>query len=183
MLFIAAGNESYAQMFGERSVGGQGMLRGNERFLRGNRSPRDFVGADRTEQSGFVGSQQALTTGRVRPATEGFRLETNNPRRINRPIAPQPASGMYYPRLEVVWDRDAELDREVSNRTTNTMAKLYERIGRLGGSQAHIAINGSMAVLHGQVDSSRTAELLEQMLRFEPGIDEVRNELQIVPGT
>ena len=81
---IAAEPSRCACVFGERSVGGMGLLKGNERFC-GNRSRRDFVGADRGEQSSFVGAQQALATGRVRAATEGLRIDSTNPARINRP--------------------------------------------------------------------------------------------------
>lgn len=179
MLSIAIGNVACAQMFGDRPVVGQGMLQGNERFLRGNRSPRDFVGSNRADQTSFVGSQQALTSGRVRPATEGFRLEATNPRRINRPIPPQPARGMYYPRLEVDWEPNNELNHDISARTSTTLARLEQRVQRLGGTQVQIELSGSTATLRGRVESGKVAELLEQLLRFEAGIDEVQNELQI----
>lgn len=167
-----------AQMFGQQPMGAQGMLRGNERFLRGNRSRRDFVGSDRVEQSSFVGAQQALATGRVRTAVEGVRLEAGSQRR-NRPIPSQPARGMYYPRLEIAFESAAPRSDESILRDSTTSDRLRERIQRVGGSQVQLLLNGSQAILQGSVQDARTAELLLQMLEFEPGIDEVQNMLEL----
>ena len=49
---------------------------GPKRYLRGNRSRLDFVGSNRTDLSGFVGSEQALGIGRVLSAAENLRIET-----------------------------------------------------------------------------------------------------------
>ncbi|MFM8328531.1 MAG: hypothetical protein ACKN9U_27045, partial [Pirellulaceae bacterium] len=68
-------------------VGGapQGIVQGQERFLRGNRNPSAFVGSDRRDQQGFVGSEQSIGTGRVATATEGLRVESSRTR--NRPLS------------------------------------------------------------------------------------------------
>ncbi len=81
----------------------------NTRFVRGSRSRQDFVGSNRTDQTGFVGSGQALGVGRVASATENLRLETTKAK-INRPLPLQPAKGMYYPRLEVDLEKEAMPD-------------------------------------------------------------------------
>jgi len=157
------------------------MLKGNERFLRGNRSRRDFVGSDRAEQTSFVGAQQALATGRVRPATEGLRIDATNSRRINRPIAPVPNKGMYHPRLELDWNAFSVESDPSDMRNAATYDRLQQRVQRIGGTQVQVVVNGFTAVLHGSVDSVRTAELLEQMLQFEPGIDEVQSLIEVQP--
>ena len=76
----------------------------NTRFVRGNRSRQDFVGSNRTDLSGFVGAGQALGVGRVTSATESLRIETSKAK-INQPLPPQPAKGMYYPRLEIDFEK------------------------------------------------------------------------------
>ena len=77
----------------------QGIVQGQERFLRGNRNPQAFVGSDRRDQQGFVGSEQSIGTGRVATATEGLRVESNRAR--NRPLPSKLQRGIYPPRLVV----------------------------------------------------------------------------------
>lgn len=76
----------------------QGIVQGQERFLRGNRNPSAFVGSDRRDQQGFVGSEQSIGAGgRVATATEGLRVESSRAR--NRPLSAKSTRGMYPPRL------------------------------------------------------------------------------------
>lgn len=75
----------------------QGIVQGQERFLRGNRNPQAFVGSDRRDQQGFVGSEQSIGAGRVATATEGLRVESSRAR--NRPLSTKSTRGMYPPRL------------------------------------------------------------------------------------
>lgn len=182
ILVTATCNNCRAQMFGERSVGGQGMLSGNERFLRGNRSRRDFVGSNRSDQTGFVGAQQALATGRVPSATEGLRIDRTNPNRVNRPMAPQPTRGMYYPKLDVDLSLSNAESQTIRARSEEIEVRLQERLQRIGGPETQFTIDRSVAILRGRVDSRATAELLEQLVRFEPGIEAVQNELQFDNG-
>ncbi|MBX3422650.1 MAG: hypothetical protein KF752_13940 [Pirellulaceae bacterium] len=171
-----------AQMFGQRPDAQPGVLSGNERFLRGNRSKREFVGASRTSQAGFVGAQQAVATGRVRPATETLRVKPDESRRLNRPLPPQPASGLYYPRLELALDDvvDVQPFGQVDVQRVNLVQqRLQERVFRIGGSEVQLQISGSVAQLTGRVNSQRTADLLSQMVAMEPGIERVENQLQL----
>ncbi|MCC7336626.1 MAG: BON domain-containing protein [Pirellulaceae bacterium] len=186
-----------AQLFGARSVGSPisspfsqggglnsnaagsavGILSGNERFVRGNRSRRDFVGSDRSEQSGFVGAGQAIGVGRVRSATEGLRIETADTQRINRPIPAQSSKGIYYPRLEIAFD--VEPSTIVSPAELSADERLLKRVVNVAGDTVQVTLAGRTAILHGTVNSARDAELAAQLLSFEPGIDRVQNELSI----
>lgn len=189
---------AHGQMFGSRSVGaplgnrttnaaggvaGQnaGVLTRSERFVRGNRSRRDFVGADRNEATGFVGSTQAIGVGRVRSATEGLRIETTNEARINRPLPRQPAKGMYYPRLEIDFD-EATTDT-TSQAASIAIAKLQSRLERIAGAGVTLSVEERVAVLRGSVGSRKDAEIVAAIISFEPGIDAVRNELEIADGS
>ena len=195
--FIA--NPAQAQMFGARSVGGTissplsqggslnsnaagsgaGTLTGNERFVRGNRSRRDFVGSDRTEQSGFVGSGQAIGVGRVPSATEGLRIQAIDTQRINRPIPAQSTKGIYYPRLEIGFD--VKPSTSVSPDALSADERLLARVVQVTGDTVQLTLAGRTAILRGTVKSVRDAELAEQLLSFEPGIDRIQNDLSIVP--
>lgn len=200
---LCVSESAWGQMFGSRTVGrplgntsarlgtaaGQGnaigaanLVDGSERFLRENRSRNDFVGSDRRDTAGFVGSQQALGAGRVRAATEGLQIETTDASRINRPLPAQPTKGIYYPRLEIGFElapmqeylnRSFREERGVLNRTN-------ERLRRIANSNIELDIVADVAILRGQVDSQRTRELIETIAGFEPGIRAVRNELIVV---
>jgi hypothetical protein len=153
-----------------------GLQGGNARYVRGNRSRQDFVGSSRTDLSRFVGSGQAIGVGRVPTAAETLKLETTKSDRINRPLPPQPAKGMYYPRLSI------ESDRETSSELPNigpASPAATERIAEFSRGRANVSMAGTTAVLSGTVSSSREAELLVQLLSFEPGVDRVKNELVI----
>lgn len=148
----------------------------NTRFVRGNRSRQDFVGSNRTDLSGFVGAGQALGVGRVPSAAENLRIETSKAK-INRPLPPQPAKGMYYPRLKV--DFEKTLSREELRREDPAGKEASERVAQFSAGNAKVTMSGSTAILRGTVNSVRASELLVQLLSFEPGIDRVRNELVV----
>jgi hypothetical protein len=203
-LFLLTPGIARAQLFGNRSVGNPlrsplerqtgasasgastnlsevGVLSGNERFLRGNRSRQDFVGSDRNEQSGFVGSQQALGIGRVRSATEGLQIDTTDERRINRPLPVQPDKGLYYARLDLgVVDPELIRERARGNleRSSGQPTPL-QRVQSLAGNQVELKYEGRTAVLSGIAKSQMAAELVGLILSFEPGVDVVRSELRV----
>ncbi len=110
---------------GQAMPGGAGLLDGNERFLRGNRSRQDFVGTGRNELSGFVGAGQAIGVGRVPAASESFRLEATSAARINKPMPKQPAKGPYYPRLVVDW-QDTWVPRSAPRRPMPWTTKPFQ---------------------------------------------------------
>jgi len=187
---------AWGQLFGARNVGSPirspfesrsngtpaaagvaaGTLDGSERFVRGNRSRNDFVGSDRNQQSGFVGAGQAIGVGRVRTATEGLRIKTTDTTRLNRPLPPQSRKGIYYPRLEIAFDTDVS---EPSPELAAVKARVSERVTGVAGDNVELTIEGRTAFLTGAVSSHRAAELAEQLLRFEPGVDRVENNLRV----
>lgn len=163
---------------GQQASNGPGMLDGNERFVRGNRSRQDFVGTGRNDLTGFVGAGQAIGVGRVPAASDSFRLEATNAARVNKPLPKQPAKGMYYPRL--VLDLDSRsLDRSSQVSAVAASPAIQGRAKHAGGEGVQVFVNGGTAILRGTVDSKRTAELVVNVLSFEPGIDSVDNQLTI----
>jgi osmotically-inducible protein OsmY len=42
-----------------------------------------------------------------------------------------------------------------------------------------VLMNDTTAILRGTVESQKAAELLEQILLFEPGIEQIVNQLQV----
>lgn len=149
------------------------------RFVRGNRSRNDFVGSNRTDQQGFVGSTQAIGVGRVQSATEGLRVP--NQRTVNRPLPAQPANGMYYPKLEIDSPDsvDPSMRTMVDNRMQTALELTQSRISKIAGDRVNIVRIGGLAIVRGTVPTQSVADLILNLLEFEPGIDQVKNELII----
>lgn len=186
------GNSGQRSAFGAASSLGSanqsappgGVLEGNERFVRGNRSRQDFVGGNRNELSGFIGSEQAIGVGRVPAATDSFRLESTSAARINRPLPAQPAKGMYYPKLVL----DLEPNKLTSRPETDSQPTVVDapvamarRVKNVTGESVQLFMAGDTAILKGTVASQHIADLAISILSFEPGIDRVDN--QLVVGT
>lgn len=157
---------------------GAGLLGGNERFVRGNRSRQDFVGTGRNDLTGFVGSGQAIGVGRVPAASDSFRLEATSAAKVNKPLPKQPTKGMYYPRLVLDVDSKAA---DLSSQSTAFAAspELQRRAKNVGGENVQVVLAGNTAIVKGSVDSKRTAELVVNVLSFEPGIDRIDNNLTV----
>ena len=197
VIFGLSCGTAQAQLFGSRTLGSplrndsadralgasvdgtsSGMLQGSERFLRGNRSRNDFVGSNRSDQTGFVGAGQAIGVGRVQSATEGLRIDAADTQRINRPLPRQPRRGMYYPRLEIAFD----VSDDISLRTEVTPSlRIRQRVTKVAGDNIELTLADRTAVLRGTVESQHDADLATRLLSFEPGIDHVQNELQVRP--
>ncbi len=157
---------------------GGSLQSGNNRFIRGNRAKGDFVGSNRTDQSGFVGNEQALGVGRVSTTTDSLKVETKS-QRINRPLPPQPAKGMYYPRLVLESESSKNIVAEnIDLPETEAKPEIAERVRSI--ANVSIAMRGRTAILRGTVDSVGQSELLERVLSFEPSIDRIQNDLRVL---
>jgi hypothetical protein len=151
----------------------------NGRFVRGNRSRNDFVGSNRTDQNGFVGSTQAIGVGRVQSAVEGLRATPQ--RSVNRPLPAQPSTGLYYPKLEIDFaEKNASHKDEQTERVETVFLDAQERVSNVSGAKVSVVRVGELAIVRGEVRDKRTADLIVTLLGFEPGIDQVRNEIQIL---
>jgi hypothetical protein len=150
------------------------------RFVRGSRSRNDFVGSNRTDQQGFVGATQAIGVGRVQSAVDTLRIPKD--RTGNRPVPLQPASGMYYPRLEFDEGFSVNSPERVEGNEEKELSlqAIQNRMTRIAGTEIGLEMVGRLAIVRGQVDSQRQADLLVSLLRLEPGVDEIRSELAIV---
>lgn len=149
----------------------------NGRFIRGNRSRNDFVGSNRTDQQGFVGSTQAIGVGRVQSSVDGLRIP--NQRSINRPLPTQPSTGLYYPKLDLDFGT-AEESSEWGGETTRAatvFVEAQERVSKIAGAKINVVRVGGLAIVRGTVQNKKIEDLVIMLLGFEPGIDQVKNEL------
>lgn len=203
VVLLGAAESASAQLFGARTLGRPfesrrgaapapdaeaGALEGNERFLRENRPRNAFVGADRRSQQGFVGSAQAIGSGRVEAATESLQSPPDPSSRINRPLPPQPANQMYYPRLVLDFDLIGEMSGESGGdaaapggRMVARDSRLTRRLSRIAGREVAVQTHGGQTVLVGQVKSSAMARKLAIIASFEPHVDHVVSRLVVAP--
>ena len=93
-------------------------------------------------------------------------------------------TGRYSPRLKINFTEFPLRSLERTIRTNSgTQAEItVQRIqSRLGVPEIHLVVNDRTATVSGTVATERQRSLAESMLRFEPGIDTVRNEIRIAP--
>ena len=152
-----------------------GSLQGNERFMRDNRTERDFVGSSRLEGDGFVGSVQAIGTGRVATAAETLQPPPDAAARLNRPLPPLAVGTMYYPRLMLDLGVAPPPDQEVIQVTTSRLEKLLPT----GIEGVRLDVADRRATLSGTVADEAMKRRIEILISFEPGIDSVDNQLRI----
>lgn len=153
-----------------------GEVRANSRFLRENRRRTDFVGSDSLEPRGFVGNQQGRAGGAVMSSAVGIRPEIDRSAQINQAL-PKPKANMpYHPQLQVAFVTPASagfqspenIQRELQNPSYFSRTNSFT-----------VSLEGRTAVLRGMVANEKERDLAELLLTFEPGVSEVRNELQV----
>jgi hypothetical protein len=188
LLIVACStDDAGAQLFGARTLGqpltrstraqsDAGQVQSSDRFLRNNRSARDFVGQDMGDQGGFVGSLQAITSGTVRSAAESLRpaeeSDVNRNAQQVRPGRQQP----YAPRLMIAFDHPA-LSQPADKTVIEKRLQPLLWPGR--GSTLQVEVQQRTAILKGEVATESDRLLAEQLVLLEPGISQVRNQLQV----
>ncbi len=196
LISTSAMETAQAQLFGARSLGkpltrraataaaassamdAAGTVQGDERFLRGNRSRNEFVGSNRSSLQGFIGSEQAIGTGRVRTSVESLRELPDRSAAINRPVKPLVADVMYRPRLSISASElaTASYIASVANKRD---AKLVLRLSKAAGSNIQISHERDRTVIRGVVASESMVEKLRILASFEPHIDTIESQLLI----
>lgn len=174
--------ENRSSLFSRGATGGsasdsaRAALEG-QRFSRGSRGRNEFVGSDRSDVTTFVGNEQARTQGSVTSTVTGLREQTQV--RVNRARAAAGATGRYEARLS--------LDPSLLIGTGPTPLRVellpQRRLSRFFAEQKRgsIAVSGSnrIATLTGRVESAREKRIAGLIASFEPGVAEVRNDLQV----
>ena len=199
---VAIEDVAWGQLFGERNIGqplqarqrqGQtappdleavGTIDGSRRFLRDNRERGSFVGSGREDVQGFVGSQQAIGSGRVRAATDDLRPPPDESARINRPLPPLRPGAMLYPRLTLAdgMGVDGGPPAASPSDVLSPDPRLQESLAKHASGPIRVLRNGDRAVLEGSVPSRQEADRLKLLLSFEPGIYQIEDRLTVGDG-
>ena len=190
LLVLASAGPAWAQLFGARSFGrplsrrpgpgieaqtDSGSIQGNERFLRGNRSRADFVGADRVETRRFIGLYQGNQARSVRTAVEGLVERRAATTALNQPRGPLKA-GELVERLSLD-DEFPPTERWIN--AEEMSQRLSGALSRLGDTTIEVSVAGRKAILRGAVASAKEREMAAMIVSFEPGISEVQNHLVV----
>ena len=196
LLLVTMAITADGQMFGSRTLGkpfqstrpgltaaatmeSTGVVEGNERFLRDNRARKDYVGNNRQSLEGFVGSEQAIGTGRVPAATETMQPPRDQSSRINRPLPPLRRGQMYYPRL--TFDVSERKGRGVETALIHERdAKLERLLSKTARSNIEVWHTADRTILRGTVPSEQVAEKLRILTSFEPHIFRIEDQLLVV---
>jgi hypothetical protein len=172
-------------------LGGQGT--GAARYLRTNRQPGEFVGADMQGMQRFVGAPQTgmgaggwSQFGGMGPSMSGMgqnylgpRSNTSQDQQREQGIATQNA-GAIRTTFRVAFD----CPEPAPNRISTLLAR---RLAELPLSQGHspiqVEMQGRTAILRGVVTTEHDRGLVEQVVRLEPGIEAVKNDLAVASPT
>ncbi len=188
VIVLLCGEAANAQLFGSRSVGqtlrrrvgpgstATGELRGNERFLRGNRGRSDFIGSDQGDAGGFVGSDQARGTGTVAAAAASVRERKDRTSQINRPIDAPAKGEMYAPRLRIGFTIPRPQPKVAAHRLAEELAS-SSRFSP--ACRFEVSVEGQTAILRGEATSARERDLAQLVVLLSPGISQVSNEVRV----
>ena len=127
-------------------------------------------------------------TGQVIPTIDVPLVVSVDVPEVNMSTAPAftggSLTGRYSPRLKINFTEFPLRSLALTNRAhTGTQAEtVAQRIqSRLGVPEIHLVVQNRTATVSGTVMTERQRSLAESMLRFEPGIDTVRNEITVTP--
>jgi hypothetical protein len=158
-----------------------GTLEGNERFLRENRRPGDFVGTDTRDRREFVGAVSGETSGPIRSAITGP-LVRSTPVTASANRLPYTGSNtrMYEPRLRVGFTGQNPAANQLSAVLTHQLQASHELHAT---SPIEVSVEAGTATLRGAVASEHEKHLAALIASFEPGISRVDNQLRVTqPG-
>lgn len=182
--------DAAAQLFGSRTLGKPlsrrprpsdkdiGDISGNERFLRGNRPRNVLVGHDLQGRQTFVGKQQGTIVGQVPPSVTRARVRPRPDVNASRLRTNETRRGVYEPRLVVEFQYQRPSSAKVAHKLTE-MLNAAAPIARRG--KIDVTLDGRRATLQGVVESEKDRRLAENLVRLEPGVSEVVNQLRVRP--
>ncbi len=185
--FLICGSRTSAQLFGDRNIkrnrkartmDSTTIVNGAERFVRGNRTTNDFVGAGADITATSVGATQTGSTVPVQGSVTGLTEETSPAVNIPRT---RTATGIYAERLAIAFKPSTKKRFRLRLRSRSTLSKPLSRIAQHRGFEVKLSPADSTVLIRGTVRSERQKRIAELLVLFEPGIGTVTNELRVEP--
>ena len=165
---------------GDNSSGTRGRLDRNQSSSVGNpRSPRgiNVRAGDAAQQPGGMdgtgrpsAARDLLLFDSAPPALDIGRTNPTGTRNVSRP---------QYVTRKVAAPMVHEGDASESHTDTDPAATIQESLSGLSGTDVQVDFDGDTAVLRGVVSSESDRRISERMVKLEPGVRHVRNELLV----
>lgn len=159
---------------------GSGSIMDNGRFLRDNRAPGSFVGADSHDLDHLVGAGDADPATAIRSAIDAVRTRLTTNSAAGGGVAGAAGTGrrlsLYPPQLTVGFDYSLPPAPD-RGATLKQQLESCSRLQRQGPLEVSLA--GQTATLRGTVASERDRQLAQMLVLFEPGVANVKNELRV----
>lgn len=186
---LTAGQRSFggSSFDANDSLGNQGL--GSGRPLGANRQPGDFVGADMQGMQHFVGAAQAASGagGWSQPgwlsspmggAGQNYfpRWQNADQNRQQEPTTSERNSNAIRTTLRVAFDCPQPAPDRISTSLARRLAELPANQNR---SPIQVQVRGRTAILRGEVSTEHDRAIMEQVVRLEPGIEAVKNEIVV----
>ncbi len=152
-----------------------GQVTGNERFVRGARPAGAFVGADSGDAQNFFSQLQ----GNAGNFGSGLNANRNRTERGNQ--MPAQTTPVIRRRLHVGFEYQSPATSELSRRLNSRLQGVLASVSRQSEPypDVQVAMLDATVVLRGTVPSQEAKLLLERLVRLEPGVWQVQNELVV----
>jgi hypothetical protein len=158
-----------------------GQITGNERFLRQNQQPGNFIGSDSGEARNFIGAMSGLLGNRNGMGNQQFgNNRGRNNQNQNRNNRNNRAERVPF-KLSYV----ADFAPSQAAITPAAAAKLGQQLSKskrlTASGPIQVELQGQTVILRGVVGSNHERDLAAQMAMLEPGVANIQNDLQVGP--
>ncbi len=150
------------------------------RFLRDSREAGDFVGRRSSDEGGIVGARSSGEARETVRSAVDDNLQIDLGTDINQtnvPLMP-PQFQLNAPRLKAGFLPRVRAGSEIDARLIN---RLRTRLPGDATNPIEVSVGEGEVLLRGEVASERDRRMAELLVGFEPGVRQVRNELQVAP--
>jgi osmotically-inducible protein OsmY len=185
---LSAGQRTFAGSGGQgvQNQAQVGQISGSERYVRGNRQPGQFVGADAADTSSFFSALSAgglgsglQGQGNLRGGASALRQDSEQGNDFQ---GQQSGAGG---RSQIPVRVRLQIGFEPPVRESAVAARLQDRYVRITAveqlSPITVTMEERIAVLQGRVATDHSRDLAARLALLEPGISAVRNELIVGP--
>ena len=179
---LGAGSRSFGGSSASGNAGANngtaGQITGGERFVRGNRQPGQFVGADSADATNFI---SALSGGGLGPNARSFSTPRGQAARaaVNRAASNTKQKRSVQARLMVAFAYHRLNGVDVGA----TLTRRLNRSKRIRStSLLYVEVKDRTAVLRGHVATKNDRAVAGQLAMLEAGVSRVRNELKVSPS-
>ncbi len=181
------GGQGGSSPFGGSGMSGTSPFGGAGASGFGNTSNGGMVGRTNT---GFAGNSQSgqTTGGNARGATRNFgngggnfNSQRGNNNNNSQNQKTERTTSAIRPRLRVAFDYNVKTPQSIATKATTRIEKIGLKNPALRGVE--VRIDGDQLILTGKVKNEDQSRLAANLLRQEPGVKSIRNDLEVEQPT